>query len=84
MNNDDIDLGDYDEVEVPETITVPVKAFLTVNLFIQGAQRNAARTILVTDTESETGPDGPAESFIGVDGETGEAVRVTVSYPDRD
>lgn len=69
-----------EEIESNE-VTVNVKAFMTMNLYIQSAQLNIGRTILVTDSESETGPDGPAEIFRGVDGETGVTMEIRVSYP---
>jgi len=58
--------------------TVGVRAFLAVSLYVPSAQINKGRMILVSDSEVV---DDRTETFIGVDGETGEDVHVTVSYP---
>ncbi len=74
----EVEVQDTYDVSEDDTITVGVKAFLSFSLYVQSVQLNRSRMILVTGTEriGDT-----AEKFIGVDGETGEAVEVTVSYP---
>lgn len=68
----------------PATVDVSVRGFLTVTLYTPGDQRHTSRTILVTGSRSEAGANGPAEVFIGVDGETAERIEIAVSYPDSD
>lgn len=64
-----------------EFVDVNVKAFMNVSLFYPGIQKNIARMVLIEDARSETGANGPAETFVGRDGVTGERVEITVSYP---
>lgn len=69
-----------DETE-DEFVDVQVKAFLNMSVFYPGIQANLARIVLVEDARSEAGENGPAETFIGRDGETGQRIEITVSYP---
>lgn len=81
---DDLEANTTTVENVPEEIDVQAKAFLALTMYVNGVQRTVGRFLLVTDTESVTDQHGPAEVFKCVDGETGEAVQVTVSYPSRD
>lgn len=61
-----------------ETISIGVRAYLTMSLYVPGTQTNHARTVLVTDAEWI---DEVTEKFKGVDGTTAQPIEITVSYP---
>lgn len=62
-------------VPAEETVTINVKAHLTMNLWIESVQMNRAQIILVTSTRQN---EDKSETLIGRDGETGAEFEVTI------
>lgn len=65
------DLGDEG------TLTVQVKAHLTMNIWIESLQRNDGGTILVTDSHYDE--DTGSEVLTGVDGVTGLPMEIRIT-----
>lgn len=73
---DPVEFGDEPS---EDTVTVGVRAFLSFSLYVPSAQLNRARMILIEDSDRIN---DYTEKLTGKDGETGESVEITISYPE--